>query len=101
MEDLSGIEQIINGDSGGLTEADITGFMSQMFLWILLPSILISVVILVLFIIHSVRRRKLENALFEIRDILRDMHNSNTTPPPILKAEPLAVSEQPEPENTI
>lgn len=102
MEDLSEIEQLINGGPSGLTEAFFTDLISQMFLWILLPSILISIVILVLYIVHSVRRRKLENALFEIRDILRDMHTSNTATAHTLIADTVEVSpEQPEPENTV
>ena len=101
VEDLSEIEQLINGSSTGLTETDITGLLSQMFLWILLPSIIFSTVFLVLYIVHSIRRRKLENAIFEIRDILRDMNTSNAAASPAPSTIPVASSaEQPEHENT-
>ena len=83
MDELSNFEQLINGNSTSLTEAEITGLISQMMLWFMVPLILISIVFLVLFILHSIRRRKLENAILEIRDILRDMNMAIQTPSPI------------------
>jgi uncharacterized protein YoxC len=41
----------------------------------LIPSIVVTLLFLVIYIAHIVRRRKLENAIFEIRDTLREMQS--------------------------
>ena len=53
---------------------NVTSDLSDsLFFWFLVPSIIITLLFLVVFISGIIRRRRVENAIFEIRDMLEDL----------------------------
>lgn len=59
-----------------LTDSTTSNIADKLFQWVILPSIISLAIVLVLYIAHVIRRRKIENAIFEIRDLLRDMKDT-------------------------
>lgn len=76
MYDITQLQQSV-------TNSVSTNLTKQIMAWVLIPSIVLTVVILVLYIVHAVRRYRLEKALFEIRDLLRDMQKNQSTQAPV------------------
>lgn len=83
MEDIS---QLLNSETNSTT-ADITNQVMQLMAWIIIPSVILTIIVVVFFVLYMLRKRKIENAIFEIRDILRDMQRLQT---------PSAIPHQPE-----
>ncbi len=48
--------------------------------WLLIGSTVLTVIFLILYIAHIIRRHKLEKAIFEIRDLLRDIKDEQNVP---------------------
>lgn len=89
------ITQLLNGTTGGNSTptVDITGMLTQLMLWTILPTIIFGIIFLIVYIMRSIRRRKVENAIFEIRDLLRTMQPPQAIPP--VAPEHIATAEQP------
>lgn len=66
---------VTNGVSSGIQDQ-----LGKIIAWTVIPSIIITIVIVVLYVLHSLRRRKIENAILEIRDSLRDMKLAQVAP---------------------
>ncbi|MBP7857590.1 MAG: hypothetical protein WAW63_02220 [Candidatus Saccharimonadales bacterium] len=65
--------------------SNVTSNLSDVLMkWMLVPSIVMTLLFLVVLVANNLRRRRVENAIFEIRDLLRDMqsdsHKEKTTP---------------------
>jgi hypothetical protein len=56
-----------------LTTNVTSDLTSKVVTWFLVPSLVFTVLLLVVIISSSVRRRRVENAIFEIRDLLEDI----------------------------
>jgi len=79
------LNQLLSGTGGGSTTSitsDISNQLNQLLVWTIVPSIVFGIVFLVVYIMRSVRRRKVENAIFEIRDLLRTMQPPKVTAVP-------------------
>jgi hypothetical protein len=70
----------VNSLTQGLTDNVTTDITGQLVAWFLIPSIVITVLFLVIYSAHIVRRRHVENAIFEIRDLLREIRDSQPKP---------------------
>jgi len=66
---------VTNGVSSGIQDQ-----LGKIIAWTVIPSIILTIVIVVLYVLHSLRRRKIENAILEIRDSLRDMKLAQVSP---------------------
>lgn len=81
MEDTS-LQQLLNGN---LTDSITSNIMNKIMMWLILPSIITIIIFVIIFVANTVRRHRVERAIFEIRDILRDMHmqqRQNDAPAP-------------------
>lgn len=73
MEDVTQLQDLLNQNNPITTTNSTPITAEQLVLWITVPSMVIIVLLLLVFISNAVRRHKLEKAIFEIRDILREM----------------------------
>ncbi len=80
MEDLTSLQNTLNDN---ITKGVTTGIQDQLeklIAFIVVPSIILTVVIIVLYVLHTLRRRKIENAILEIRDSLREIKLAQVAP---------------------
>ncbi len=84
MDSLTEFRQSVSNDVTTDITTDITQNITDQlidaFSWIIIPSLIITIVLVVLFIYRSIRRYKLEKAIFEIRDTLREIKLSQQPP---------------------
>lgn len=88
MYDLDSLQQTLNTNVTNSVTAGIEDQISKIMLWIVVPTIILSVLILVLYVLHVLRRRKIENAILDIRDTLREMKLDRLPAPSYVPAEP-------------
>lgn len=69
MYDLNSIQQ-------DLTSNVTSSVTDQLINWILIPSIVFTVLFLVFYIAHIIHRHKIDKAILETRDILRDIRDN-------------------------
>lgn len=62
-----------------LQDTVVTNAASQLLDWLVVPSIVITLVIVIVFAVRSFYRYRVNQAIFEIRDILRDMQDKDST----------------------
>lgn len=103
MYDLNSLQDSL---TSGVTDSVKSGFQDQLgkiMAWIVVPSVVLTLLIILLYVLHALRRRKVEKAIFEIRDMLRDAKLSQVLPaktlPPIeppqpAPGEPVPISEE-------
>lgn len=70
--DTTSLQDLLNSTGTGATSSTTT---DQIMNWLFISSIVFTVVFLIVYIAHIMHRRKVENAILEIRDILRDMRD--------------------------
>lgn len=75
--DINSLTQNVTQD----VTQNVTDSMQNAFMFLLVPSIIISVLFLLFFIMHALRRRRVDNAILEIRDILRTMQKNDQAIP--------------------
>lgn len=66
----------VNTLTQDLTNNVTSDLPDSLLVWFLVPSIIITVLFLVVFISGIIRRRRVENAIFEIRDLLQEIRDS-------------------------
>ncbi len=70
----------VNTLTQDLTNNVTSDLSGSLFFWFLVPSIIIALLFLVVFISGIIRRRRVENAIFEIRDLLEDILDTQLVP---------------------
>lgn len=85
------------------TTSDFGSSLGAFLLYITIASVVVTGAILVMWIMAQMRRRKVENATLEIRDILhemneRDKQRTAPQPTPTPSAAPVAPPKAPQPE---
>jgi hypothetical protein len=70
----------VNTLTQDLTNNVTSDLSDSLFFWFLVPSIIIALLFLVVFISGIIRRRRVENAIFEIRDLLEDILDTQLVP---------------------
>lgn len=70
------LNQYLQNTVGNAT-SNITDVMFQ---WLVIPSIVFMAIIIALYIWRTIRRRKVDSAILEIRDMLREMRAIDTLP---------------------
>lgn len=73
MNELTNLQQALSTNISDTTNAAISDTINQLIGWTLIPSLIFLGLFLVLYIIRSVHRHKVDKAVFEIRDTLREM----------------------------
>lgn len=99
MEDITGLQDALSSNVTNSVTSSVQDELGKIIAWLVVPSIIITVVFVVLYVLHMLRRRKIENAILEMRDILRDMKLAGATPAkpwPKPETEPAAVLSSPE-----
>ncbi len=66
----------VNTLTQDLTNNVTSDLPDSLLVWFLVPSIIITLLFLVVFISGIIRRRRVENAIFEIRDLLQEIRDS-------------------------
>lgn len=94
--DTTSLQDLLNSTGTGATSSTTT---DQIMNWLFISSIVFTVVFLVVYIAHIMHRRKVENAILEIRDILRDMRDGQLahTATPVETPAAAASTDTPEP----
>lgn len=80
MYDLDSLQQALRTNVSNSVDSTIDDFFGRLFVWVVLPTILLTVLFLVFYIMHILHRRKVENAILDIRDTLRRMEQTQTQP---------------------
>lgn len=78
------LNQLLNGTTGGTsttTTTDIANQINTVVMWTVVPTIIFGIIFLVMYILRINRRRKVENAIFEIRDLLKTMQPQQAPAP--------------------
>lgn len=75
MYDLNSLQQnLTNSVSSNVTNS----LTSQLTNWLLIGSTVLTVLFLIFYVAHIIRRHRLEKAIFEMRDLLRDIRDAQT-----------------------
>lgn len=77
MDDIS---QLLNSDPTGTTTSDIASQVTQILAWVIVPSVILTIIVIIFLVLYMLRKRKIENAIIEIRDILREMKSQQSAP---------------------
>ncbi len=80
MEDITGLQDALTNNVTSTVTSSVQDELGKIMAWLVMPSIIITVVFVVLYLLHVLRRRKIENAILEMRDILREMKLAGVTP---------------------
>jgi L-lactate permease len=88
MYDLDSLQQTLNTKVTDSVTSGVQDQLGKLIAWVLIPSIVLTLIILIAYIAHIVHRHKVDKAIFEIRDTLREMK---------LKDMPIATSPMPTP----
>lgn len=94
MYDIKSLQDALNTNVSNTVTTGLQDQLNKIIAWIVIPTLVLTVAIIVLYVIHMLRRRKIENAILEIRDTLRDIKFTQTAPTePWLKPETPAVAD--------
>lgn len=75
MYNLDILQKSLTDDISGVT-SDFQDQIFKMILWIVIPLIIIAILALLLYVLRTLRHRKIENAIFDIRDTLHRMEQA-------------------------
>ncbi len=78
--DITSLQDALGTNVTNNVNSSIQDELGKIITWTVIPSIILTIVIIVLYVLHSLRRRKIENAILEIRDSLRDIKLTQVTP---------------------
>ena len=80
LMDITEVQNLLNTNVTNGVSSGIQDQLGKIIAWTVIPSIVLTLVIIVLYVLPSLRRRKIENAILEIRDSLRDMKLAAVAP---------------------
>lgn len=94
MYDLDSLQQALNTNVTDSVSSGVQDQLGKLIAWVLIPSIILTLIILIAYIAHIVHRHKVDKAIFEIRDTLREMKLKNipNAPAPTPLQPPAAVT---------
>lgn len=84
---INQLQDILNGSNSvnsGIADFDINKFMA----WLIVPSVVLTVIFCIWVVANMWHRRRVEKAIFEIRDILREMKLAQQHPIAASKPQP-------------
>ena len=89
MESFEALQKSISDDITSNVTSDVTDTISEtvtnqlydMFSWIIMPAIILVVLLIAVQAYRMFRHYRLEKAIFEIRDNLREMKQAQSAPP--------------------
>lgn len=94
MNDITSLQQTLTDSLTSNVTSNVQGELEKIMVWVLIPSIVITFVLLAAYIAHVVHRHKVDKAIFEIRDTLREMKLAQVSPAkPAFPAEALPAAE--------
>lgn len=88
MYDIKSLQDALNTNVTNTVTTGLQDQLNKIIAWIVIPTLVLTVAIIVIYVVHMLRRRKIENAILEIRDTLRDMKLAEITlaqPGPVAK----------------
>jgi L-lactate permease len=95
MYDLNSLQDALSTNVTNSVSSGVEDQISKIIAWVVVPSIILTVILLAAYIAHIVHRHKVDKAIFEIRDTLREMKLAGSAP-----ATPWPTPEQPTTANT-
>ena len=97
MYDLQSLQDALGTNVTDSVTSGIQSQIDKIIAWIVVPSIILTLLVLLLYVLHMLRRRKIENAILEIRDTLRDIKLAQVAPAkPAYPADTLKPAEKPD-----
>lgn len=73
MNDITSLQQTFTDTLTSNVTSNVQSELEKIMAWVLIPSIILTLAILVVYIAHVVHRHRVDKAIFEIRDTLREM----------------------------
>lgn len=80
MYDIKSLQDALNTNVTNTVTTGLQDQLNKIIAWIVIPTLVLTVAIIVIYVVHMLRRRKIENAILEIRDTLREIKFAQTTP---------------------
>lgn len=71
--DYSSLQQTLTDNLTSGVTSGVQDQLGKIMAWVVIPSIILTVIILLAYILHLIHRHKVDKAIFEIRDTLREM----------------------------
>lgn len=96
MYDLDSLQKTLNTNVSNSVDSTVHDLLGKLLIWVILPTVIITVLFIVFYIMHMLRRRKIENAILDIRDTLHRMEQAQTLPIPAVPAATPLTSMPPE-----
>lgn len=73
MNDLTQLQDLLNGSNSVNTGLSSSFDLNKLMAWLIIPSVVLIVIFCLWVMMNMYHRHKVESAIFEIRDILREM----------------------------
>lgn len=77
---MNQINDYLQTNVGNVTSDVTSNVINTLLQWVLIPSLVFIVIFLAIYIVRAVHRHKVDSAIFEIRDMLREMHPTSPAP---------------------
>lgn len=95
--DYTSLQQTFTDNLTSGVTSGVQDQLGKIMAWVVIPSIILTVIILLAYILHLIHRHKVDKAIFEIRDMLREMKSAGTFPATAATATESVDSQQNEP----
>ena len=79
--DYSSLQQTLTDNLTSGVTSGVQDQLGKIMAWVVIPSIILTVIILLAYILHLIHRHKVDKAIFEIRDTLREMKQAGLSSP--------------------
>lgn len=77
---MNQINDYLQTNVGNVTSDVTSNVINTLLQWVLIPSLVIIAIFLTIYIVRAIHRHKVDKAIFEIRDMLREMHPAAPAP---------------------
>lgn len=88
MNDITSLQQTLTDSLTSNVTSNVQGELHKLMALVLIPSIVLTIIVLAVYVAHIVHRHKVDKAIFEIRDTLREMKVGQTSVVPQASAIP-------------
>ena len=93
LMDITSLQNALNTNVTDSITSEVQDQFEKLLVWVLVPSIILTVIVIIMYIVHFIHRHKIDKAIIEIRDTVRELKLAQTTPAnPWHKLETPAVS---------
>lgn len=80
MNDITSLQQTLSDNLTSSVTTNVQSDLTKLMGWVLIPSIILTFIVLIVYVAHLVHRHKVDKAIFEIRDAIREMKLAQVAP---------------------